>query len=95
MEKYEVLYILANELDDDAKATTVDKLKAVVEDGAGVVSKIDKWGSRRLAYPINKKNDGYYVLMTFEAAVEVPKELERIMKITDSVVRYMVVRLDK
>ena len=52
----------------------------------------DKWGKKTLAYPINYKTEGYYVLMNFESAPEFPEELERVFRITESIMRYMVVR---
>jgi small subunit ribosomal protein S6 len=93
MNKYEVLYILVNEIEDDAKTQLVDKFSSAVTNLGGTVDKIDKWGTKRFAYPINFKNDGYYVLMTFTANPEVSKELERLLRITDNVVRHMVIRL--
>lgn len=93
MNKYEVLYILVNEIEDDAKAQLIEKFSTAVTNLGGTIDKVDKWGTKRLAYPINFKNDGYYVLMTFTANSDVPKELDRLMKITDNVVRHMIIRL--
>ena len=70
------------------------KFKAVVE-ANGTVSEIDEWGKRRLAYPINDKNEGYYVLMTFNSVPSFPLELDRIFRITDGVVRSMIVCKDE
>ena len=92
MNSYELLYILNNELADEAKEATIEKLNAVVTANGGTVDNVDKWGTRRLAYPINYKNEGYYVLVNFTAPATLPDELERVMRITDAVVRFMIVK---
>lgn len=92
MNSYELLYILNNELSDEAKAATVEKLNAVVTDNGGTIDGIDKWGTRKLAYPINYKTEGYYVLVNFSAPATLPDELERVMRITDAVIRFMIVK---
>jgi len=95
MNKYEVLYILDVDQEEEAIAAQVEKFSNVVTANGGVVDGIDQWGKRRLAYPINYKNEGYYVLMNFHAAPELPVELERNFKIDELCVRYMVVRLEE
>ena len=95
MNKYEVLYILEAELSDEAKGALVDKFAGVVTGMGGEVTTIDKWGDREYAYPIDYKTTGYYTLMNFSADSNVPAELERQMRITDGVVRFMVTRKDK
>ena len=92
MNSYELLYILNNELADEAKEAVIEKLNAVVTANGGTVDNVDKWGTRRLAYPINYKNEGYYVLVNFTAPANLPDELERVMRITDAVVRFMIVK---
>ncbi|MCH5156680.1 MAG: 30S ribosomal protein S6 [Clostridiales bacterium] len=92
MNTYELLYILNNELADEAKEAVIEKLNAVVTANGGTVDSVDKWGTRRLAYPINYKNEGYYVLVNFTAPATLPDELERVMRITDAVVRFMIVK---
>lgn len=94
MNKYEVLYILNSEADDATIETQIEKFNTIVTENGGTVDKVDKWGRRRLAYPINFKNEGYYVLMNIQAAAELPAELERNFRIADEVMRYMVVRLE-
>ena len=84
--KYEVLYILDPNLGEEATAALVEKFKALVE-GNGTLTSIDEWGKRRLAYPINDLMEGYYVLMNYESKPAFPAELERVMKITDGVLR--------
>lgn len=92
MNKYEVLYILDAKLDDATKEAQIEKYKAVVEAAGGSVEGVDKWGVRKLAYEINYKSEGYYVLMNFTANAELPSELERQMRIADEVIRFIVVR---
>ena len=92
MNSYELLYILNNELADEAKEQVIEKLNAVVTANGGTIDNVDKWGTRRLAYPINYKNEGYYVLVNFTAPATLPDELERVMRITDSVIRFMTVK---
>ena len=92
--KYEVLYILDPNLGEEATAALVEKFKALVE-GNGTLTSIDEWGKRRLAYPINDLMEGYYVLMTFTSAPSFPLELDRIFRITDGVVRSLIVCKDE
>ena len=84
--KYEVLYIIDPAQGEEGIAALVEKFKAMVE-AEGTLSSIDEWGKRRLAYPINDLTEGYYVLMSFESKPEFPAELERVMKITDGILR--------
>ena len=92
MNKYEVLYILDAKIDDAAKDALIEKFKGVVESAGGAVENVDKWGVKKLAYEINFKSEGYYVLMNFTAFAVVPQELERQMRITDEVMRFIVVK---
>ena len=92
MNKYEVVYILDTKLDDAAKETLIERFKGVIESNGGSVEGVDKWGVKKLAYEINFKSEGFYVLMNFAANAEVPAELERQMRITDGVMRFIVVK---
>ncbi len=92
MNKYEALYILNADLDEEAVAATSEKFAQIVKDNAGEVVEVKPWGKRRLAYPINFKNEGYYVLMTFKAEVALLADLEHNFKVTEDVVRYIIVR---
>ena len=87
---YEAIYILNPALTEEQTAALVAKFKGVVE-ANGTVTEVDEWGKRRLAYPINDLMEGYYVLMTFTAAAAVPAELDRIFRITEGVMRSMIV----
>ena len=95
MTKYESMYILKPDLDEDAKNALVARFSDIVTQNGGEIEKIDEWGKKRLAYPINYINDGYYVLMYFSAPAELPSELERNYKISDDVMRFIVINLDK
>lgn len=92
MNKYEVLYILRANLDDAAKDAQVEKYSALVTANGGEVESVNKWGNKRLAYEIDGKTEGYYVLMNFTANPDLPQEMERQMKISDEVMRFMIVR---
>lgn len=92
MNKYEILYIIDNDIDNDAKSALVDRFSDLVVTLGGTVDGIDKWGTRKYAYPINYKTEGYYVLMNFTADATAPLEIERQMKITDSIIRQMIIR---
>ncbi len=92
--KYEVLYIIDATLGEDDTAALVNKFKAMVE-AEGTLTNVDEWGKRRLAYLINDMAEGYYVLMNFECSPEFPAELERVMKITDGVMRCMTIAVEE
>ena len=72
----------------------VEKFKALVEQN-GTLAEVDEWGKRHLAYPINDLNEGHYVLMTFSSKPEFPRELDRILRITDGVMRSLIVCKDE
>ena len=91
---YEVVYILNPNLDEEATAAMVAKFKTLVEQN-GTLAEVDEWGKRHLAYPINDLNEGYYVLMTFTADAAFPAELDRVLRITDGVMRSMIVCKDE
>lgn len=91
MNKYEVLYILAPGLEEAEIDAQVDKFSKLVTDNGGE-AEVNKWGLKKLAYPINFKSEGYYVLMTFTGKSDLPAELERQMRISDSVMRFLVTK---
>ena len=93
MNKYEVMYILNSELEEEKIQALVEKFSALIKEN-GELEACNEWGKRRLAYPIMDMNEGYYVLADFAANPEFPAELERIFKITDGVLRYLVIRKD-
>ena len=91
---YEVVYILDPAMSEEATAALVAKFKTMAE-AHGTVKEVDEWGKRRLAYPINDLNEGHYVLMTFTSAPELPAELDRVLKITEGVIRSMIICKDE
>ena len=92
-DKYEILYIINPTLDEEGIKAIVEKFKAMVE-AEGPLTSIEEWGKRRLAYPINDLNEGYYVLMTCEAKPELPAEIDRVMKITENVMRSLITAVE-
>lgn len=93
MNKYESMYILKPDLEEEARKSLIERFKALVENNGGKVEKVDEWGIKKLAYEIDYIKEGYYVLMTFESSPELPAELERNYNISDSVLRHNVIRL--
>ena len=91
--KYEVLFIINPNLAEDETAALVEKFKAMVE-AEGTLTEVNEWGKRRLAYPIEDLNEGYYFLMTFESKPELPAELDRVMKITDGIMRCLITTVE-
>ena len=91
---YEAMYILDPSLNEEAVAALVAKFKAVVE-ANGTVSEVDEWGKRRLAYPINDLTEGYYVYMTCDVTPDMPAELDRVFKITDGILRSIIVAVEE
>ncbi len=91
---YEAVVIFSLKNGEDKIAGLVEKFKALIE-ANGTLDSVDEWGKRRLAYPINYENEGYYVLYTFESEPEFPAEFERVINITDDAVRTMVVKVEK
>ncbi|MGI6113019.1 MAG: 30S ribosomal protein S6 [Mahellales bacterium] len=94
MNKYETIFIINPELDEEATKAVVEKFQNLITDLGGQVDNTDEWGKRKLAYLVKDFKEGYYVLMNFTAAPTVPQELERVYKITDDIIRYLIVRQD-
>ncbi len=92
MTKYEMLYILDANLSDEARDAIIAKFEGLVTGNGGVVEKTDRWGMKKLQYPINYKTEGYYVLMTFEAAKTLVEELKRVAGITDGIIRRLITK---
>lgn len=95
MRKYESVYIIRPTLEEEQIKALVEKFTNLISDQGGQVEKVDEWGKRRLAYPIQDFKEGYYVLMLFSADANVPQELERVYKITDDIIRYMTIKEDE
>ena len=92
MAKYEMLYLLNNDATDEAKNAEIEKYENVVKSMNGAVVSTDKWGTKKLAYPIKFKNEAYYVLMTFEADGQVVNELDRVAGIDSEVLIRMITK---
>lgn len=91
MKKYEAVLIFAPDMEEEARNNLVERFKGIVETN-GTVDNIDVWGSRKLAYEINDYQEGYYVLLNITAGPDVVDEIDRIAKITDEVIRHMIIR---
>ena len=94
MNQYEVMYVIDAALEDSARVELINRFSDLVKKNGGEIDRVDEWGKRRLAYAINYKTEGYYVLMYIKAPSELPRELERNLQIADSVLRYLVIRYE-
>ena len=94
MNQYEVMYVIDPALEDGARTELINRFSDLVVKNGGEVDRVDEWGKRRLAYAIQYKTEGYYVLMYIKAPAELPREIERNMQISDSVLRYLTVRYE-
>jgi small subunit ribosomal protein S6 len=95
LRKYEVVFVLRPDLDEEKNTGVIEKFKTLIESHGGEVVKLDKWGKRRLAYEIKDFKEGFYVLIQMNADSKVATELSRVFKITDEVLRHMIVREDE
>jgi small subunit ribosomal protein S6 len=94
MNQYEVMYVIDSALEDSARVELINRFSELVKKNGGEVERIDEWGKRRLAYAIQYKTEGYYVLMYVKGPSDLPKELERNLQISESVLRYLVIRYE-
>jgi small subunit ribosomal protein S6 len=94
MNRYEMIYIIDADLEETARKELIEKVSALIANNGGEIEKVDEtWGKRKLAYAIDYKTEGWYVLVTFKAPAELPRELERNLQINENVLRYLVVKL--
>ena len=94
MNRYEMIYIIDTDLEEAARKELIEKVSALIENNGGEIEKVDEtWGKRRLAYAIDYKTEGWYVLVTFKASADLPRELERNLQINENVLRYLVIKL--
>ena len=93
MINYEVMFIIDPTLEDEKKDAAVERVKSVIA-AEGEVGNVDVWGLRKLAYPIQKKNEGYYVVIGFKAEPTLPAELDRRLKISEDFMRHIIVNKD-
>lgn len=94
MTKYELMFILDPTLEENVKNDTIDYVKDIVS-ANGEITNVDVWGKRRLAYPILNYNEGFYVVVDFDADSDAPYEIDRRMKITDRVIRHMLINREQ
>lgn len=95
MRDYEVMYILNAELDEEGTNAAVARFEDVVKNGGGEIVKTERWGKRKLAYTVNDKFEGYYVLMYFKSPCNAAQELERILKISDDIIRHLLIKKEE
>lgn len=91
LRNYESIFIVNTKIGDEPVKEIVEKIKNLFEKSSQVES-IEEWGKRKLAYPIEKVNEGYYVLVKFASDTEFPSELERVYKITDNIIKYLILK---
>ena len=89
MAKYETMLVTSSNLDEEASSALIAKFKTLIE-ANGTIDSVDEWGKRRLAYPINDENEGVYTVIKFTADPSFPAELDRIYKITEGVLRTII-----
>ena len=94
MNKYEMTVIFKPTLEEEALKQEFDKVQGYIERFGGTIEKVDDWGKRRLAYEIQKLNDGFYYIFTIAGDPAMPKEIESRLRIMESVLRYLIIRLD-
>ena len=94
MKKYETVMVFSTAITEEETKALVEKFTNLIAKN-GTVESVDEWGKRRLAYPINDENDGYYVLVNFSCEPDFPAELDRVYKITDGVLRSLIVAKDE
>ena len=96
MNRYELTYIIDTALEEEARKELIEKISSLIAQNGGEVEKVDEtWGKRRQAYPINDKPEGYYVLVTMQAPAELPKEIERNLRINENVLRSLVIKVEE
>ena len=95
MNKYELIYVIDTAMEESARNELIARFNGMIEENAGKVEKVEEWGKRRLAYTGNYKNEGYYVLVNFTANPELPREIERVMQINESILRYLTVKVEE
>lgn len=93
--KYETIFVINPDYSEDAVKALVDKFTGLITNNGGTIDSMDEWGKRKLAYPIEDFEEGYYVLVNFSAEKSVPAELDRVYHITDGILRSLIVALEK
>ena len=91
LNKYESIYIVKPDVEEQGIKELIEKFNALIETAGGKVSEVQEWGLKRLAYPIQKKEQGYYVLVNFTSVATVPNKLGSLLAITNGILRYIIV----
>ena len=94
MRKYETIFILDCEIEEAARKALIEKVTGEITGAGGTIETLDEWGKKKLAYAIKFKKEGYYVFVEFEADAETPMALERIYRITEDILKGLIVRKD-
>jgi len=92
LREYEIMAILDPEADEQTVAGVVDRITQILSDREGEVANVDRWGRRKLAYEINRKSEGNYVLVVFKSDPEALAELDRVLNLADEVIRFKIIR---
>ena len=97
MRIYETIFIVRPEAPDEEIDATLDQVTTTITEGQGTVDKVERWGKRKLAYSVKRYNEGHYILVQYsvESNAGLSKEIERRLKVTDTVIKYMTVRIDE
>ena len=95
MNKYELAVVVSAKIEDDERAATLERVKALVERVGGQITNVDDWGKKKLAYEIQKMKEAFYYFIRFEAESSAPAEIESRIRIMDNVIRYLCVRQDE
>ncbi|MCC6342004.1 MAG: 30S ribosomal protein S6 [Bryobacterales bacterium] len=95
MRIYEELYILKPDTAEEDIETSVEQIRQIVTTAGGTIDKVDKWGIRKLAYRVGKQSEGFYILVQFSSTPETVRELERRLRVSDNVLKYLTVRIDE
>lgn len=94
MRAYETLFILKPDLEEEAINALIEKFVGLIQQNQGTVEQVNRWGRKRMAYEIEKYRDGYYALILFQSEPAAAKELDRVMRLSDEVLRHIIVRRD-
>ena len=94
MRSYETLFILKPDLEEEAITAAIERLTELIQNNKGTVEQVNRWGKKRLAYEIQDYREGYYTLVLFQGEPETAKELDRVMRLSDEVIRHVIVRRD-
>jgi len=94
MRAYETLFILKPDLEEEAITAAIERLTTLIQNNNGTVEQVNRWGKKKLAYEIQDYREGYYTLILFQGEPETAKELDRVMRLSDEVMRHIIVRRD-